>query len=124
MNITRHQLIGLGATRYLTILLTRELQPVGKEKCSYLYQMVDVIKSIQTKQKQPRTRKKTKATLAKLLQSLQTFSLNVVSIPFGTSKTSTSKAVKHLLKSATNSKTTQHKLKAAELKGKRLSHVQ
>lgn len=124
MNITRHQLIGLGATRYLAILLTRELQPVGKEKRLYLYQMADVIRSIQTKQKRPRTRTKTKATLEKLLQSLQKLSSNVISIPFSTPKTSTSKAVKHLLQSATNPKTTQHKMKAAELKGKRLSHVQ
>lgn len=124
MNVTRYQLIGLGATCYLAILLTRELSPVGKEKRSHLYQMADVIRSIQTKQKQSRTRQKTKATLEKLLQSLQTLSLNVVSVPFSTPKTSTSKAVKHLLKSATNPKTTQHKMKAAELKGKRLSHVQ
>lgn len=124
MNVTRHQLIGLGATRYLAIVLTRELLPVGKEKRSYLYQMADVIRSIQAKQERPKTRKKTKATLEKLLQFLQKLSSNVVSIPFGTPKTSTSKAVKHLLKSATNPKTTQHKMKAAELKGKRLSHVQ
>ncbi len=124
MNISHHQLIGFGSTKAIANELTKKLKPTGKQKRSNLYSIADVMRSIQIKQDAPRTHKTTKAVLEKLLASLQELPSNVVSVPFGEPKTETSEAVQHLLKSATSPKTTKHKMKAAELKGKRLSHVQ
>jgi hypothetical protein len=124
MNISRYQLIGFGSTKSIATELTKRLKPVGKEKRSNLYGVADVIQAIQTKWHTPKIRKKTKAVLEQLLEALQELPSNVVAIPFGELKTENSEAVQHLLKSAKNPKTTKHKMKAAELKGKRLSHVQ
>jgi hypothetical protein len=124
MNISRHQLVGFGSTKTMATELTKKLKPTGKEKRSNLYSITDVIRSIQAKLGTPRIRKTTKAVLGDLVTSLQELPTNVIAIPFGAPKTETSEAVHHLLKSATSSKTTKHKMKAAELKGKRLSHVQ
>ncbi len=124
MNISRHQLIGFGSTKAIANELTKKLKPTGKEKRSNLYSIADVMRAIQIKLDAPRIRKATKTALEKVLVSLQELPSNIVSVPFGEPKTKNSEAVQHLLKSATSPKTTKHKMKAAELKGKRLSHVQ
>jgi hypothetical protein len=123
MNITRHQLIGLGVTKHQATELTKTLKPVAKQGQSNLYSLGKVLEAIATRLQNKRIRTITRAALEKLHTTLNDLAINVVSVPFGASEDEMSKSVKSLMKSASSSKTMKHKMKAAELTGKALAHA-
>jgi NAD(P)H-dependent flavin oxidoreductase YrpB (nitropropane dioxygenase family) len=118
MNITRHQLMGLGASRHQAAELTKALAPVGKQSRSNLYALSEVLQAIALRLSNKRIRTTTRTALAQLQSALNELTINVVSVPFGAPKDELTDAVKQLMKSAANPKTLKHKMKAAELKGK------
>jgi uncharacterized protein YqgV (UPF0045/DUF77 family) len=121
MNITRHQLMGFGATKHQATELTKALAPVGKQDRSNLYSLSDVLQAITTRLDNKRVRTSTRTALTQLQSDLDELSINVVSVPFGAPEDEMTDAVKKLMKSATNPKTLKHKMKAVELKGKELA---
>jgi hypothetical protein len=121
MNITRHQLMGFGATKHQATELTKALATVGKQGRSNLYALSEVMQAISAQRSNKRIRTNTRTALAKLQSTLNELSINVVSVPFGVPEDEMTDAVKKLMKSAANPKTLKHKMKAAELKGKELA---
>jgi hypothetical protein len=122
MNITRHQLMGFGATKHQAAESTKALATVGKQGRSNLYGLSEVLEAIATRLHNKRIRKTTRAALEKLQSTLEGLT-NVVSVPFGAPGDEMSDAVKQLMRSAANPKTLKHKMKAAELTGKALAHA-
>jgi hypothetical protein len=123
VNITRHQLIGFGCTKHQAAALTKGLTPVGKQNRSNLYSMTEVIEAIATHLARPRIRKTTRVALQTVQTTLMNLTVNVITVPFGAPQTDATDAVKQLLKSASNPKLLNHKMRAAEIKGKQLSHA-
>lgn len=121
MNITRHQLMGFGATQHQATELTKALAPVGKQGRSNLYSLSEVMEAITTRLNNKRIRSSTRAALEKLQATLEALTTNVISMPFGAPDDEMSDAVKQLMRSAANPKTLKHKMKVAELKGKELA---
>jgi hypothetical protein len=121
MNITRHQLMGFGATKHQATELTKALAAVGKQGRSNLYGLNEVMEAIATRLHNKRIRKTTRADLDKLQATLEGLTIDVVSVPFGAPGDEMSDAVKQLMRSAASPKTLKHKKKAAELMGKELA---
>jgi hypothetical protein len=121
MNITRHQLMGFGATKHQATELTKALAAVGKQGRSNLYGLSEVMEVIAARLHNNRIRKTTRAALEELQATLEALTINVVSVPFGALGDEMSDAVKQLIRSAASPKTLKHKMKAAELKGKELA---
>lgn len=118
MNITRHHLVGWGASQYLAIKLTKSCQVQGKEKRCNLYSAIDVKASIKDYLKHPSIRKTTKNILGQILQELSPLVSNVISVPFGTSESIVSQMTKGLIASMLDSKDHQYRLEATAIKGK------
>lgn len=118
MNITRHQLMGFGATKHQATELTKALLSVGKQGRSTLYALSDVMQAIATRLLNKRIRSGTRNVLTQLQSALNELTINVVSVPFGAPEDEMTDAVKQLMQSASSPKTLKHKMKAAELKGK------
>lgn len=123
MNLTRNQLIGLGATKTLSQDLTKSLAVTQKQGRANLYRLSDILQAIDQRLGNQRIRQTTRQTLINLKSALSELGSNVIEVPFGAPTTEISSAAKKLLKSAQTPATTKHKLNAAELKGKRLSHA-
>lgn len=123
MNLTRNQLIGFGATKTLSQDLTKTLTVIQNQGRANIYRLPDILQAIDQRLGNQRIRQTTRQTLINLKTALNSLDSNVIEIPFGAPSTETSSAAKKLLKSAQNPATTKHKLNAAELKGKRLSHA-
>jgi hypothetical protein len=121
MNITRHQLMGFGATQHQATEITKALTAVGKQGRSNLYRLSKVLEAIATRLSNNRIRTATRTALDKLQSKLNGLTADVVSVPFGAPEDDMSDAVKQLMRSASNPKTLKHKMKAAELKGKELA---
>jgi hypothetical protein len=121
MNITRHQLMGFGATKHQAVELTKALPLMGKQGRSNLYSLLDVLQMIAVRLNNNRIRKSSRTALVQLQSALNELTINVVSVPFGAPEDEMTDAVKKLIKSASNPKTLKHKMKAAELKGKDLA---
>lgn len=124
MNITRHQLIGFGCTKHQATELTKALAIAGKQKRSNLYRIAEVLQEVAAHLARRRIRKATRLALKAVQDVLVSLTDNVVSVPFGAPQTPATDAVKHLLKTASNPKTLKHKMQAAELKGKQLTHAE
>jgi hypothetical protein len=123
MNITRHQLVGFGCTKHQAVELTKSLSVAGKQDRCNLYCIAEILEMITLRISRPRIRKTTLTALQQVHETLTPLTNNVISIPFGAPQTETTEAVKQLLKAAFNPKLLTHKMKAAELKGKRLTHA-
>ncbi|MGF1602026.1 MAG: hypothetical protein ACFCU8_08380 [Thermosynechococcaceae cyanobacterium] len=115
MNITRHHLIGFGATQYLAKKLTHSLSVQGKSQRSNLYKASDVLRTASAYHSKSRIHHATKTSLSRLIQQLKAVSENVVRVPFGAPETDASPFIKQLLKPR---KTNIYKLESAALKGK------
>lgn len=118
MNITRHHLLGLGATRYQSVIITKSCPVQGKQASANLYRISDVIQSTTNYLRRPRIHQTTKNNFMRLLPELQYLVNNVVDIPFTAPNTESKSLVKQLLKSFDNPKTREHKLRALAIKGK------
>lgn len=118
MNITRHHLMGLGATRYQSIVVTQSCSVRGKKASANLYSVSEVIQSTMDYLGRPRIHQTTKNNLIRLLPELQLLMNNVVDIPFAAPNTGAKPLVNQLLKSFGNPKTREHKLRALAIKGK------
>jgi hypothetical protein len=123
MNITRPQLVGFGCTKHQAVELTKSMNVAGKQNRCNLYCIAEILDVIAVRISQPRIRKTTRAALQQIHETLTGLNRNIISIPFGAPQTEATEAVKQLLKSASNPKLLTHKMKAAELKGKRLTHA-
>jgi hypothetical protein len=123
MNITRHQLVGFGCTKHQAVELTKSLSVAGKQDRCNLYCIAEILEAIILRISHPRIHKTTCAALQQVHETLVGLNSNTISIPFGAPQTETTEAIKQLLKSASNPKLLAHKIKAAELKGKRLTHA-
>jgi hypothetical protein len=121
MNITRHQLMGFGATKHQAVELTKALPLMGKQGRSNLYSLLDVLQMIAVRLNNNRIRKSSRTALVQLQSALNELTINVVSVPFGAPQDEMTDAVKQLMRSVSNPKTLGHKMKAAELKGKDLA---
>lgn len=66
MGIIRKQLNNFGATPYLSSRLTKGLEPIGRQGRAYEYNTKQVLQSIRNLMASPKTRKTTKAVLARL----------------------------------------------------------
>lgn len=118
MNITRHHLMGLGATRYQSKVVTQPCTLQGKEGSANLYSIGEVIQSVNDYLERSRIHQATRNNLSKVLPELQALANNVIETPFGASETGATAMVKQLLKSFDNPKTRKHKLRATAIKGK------
>jgi hypothetical protein len=123
MNITRHQLVGFGCTKHQAAELTKSLDVAGKQDRCNLYRIPEILEAITLRISRPRIRKTTRAALRQMYETLAPLTSNIISVPFGAPQTEATEAVKQLLKSTCNPKLLTHKMKAAELKGKRLTHA-
>lgn len=118
MNITRHHLMGLGATRYQSRVVTQYCSIKGKVSSANLYTVSDVLQSIKNYLEKSRIRQATKNNLRTVFFELQVLASTVVETPFGVPETGSTAMVKKLLKSLDNPKTKEHKLRALSMKGK------
>lgn len=79
--ITRKQLRGYGASRYLARKITEPLSPIGKAGSAYLYTIEEAIASIREYAERSRVRKETKQMLSKMLCELLPLLDNIVNLP-------------------------------------------
>lgn len=118
MNITRHHLVGLGATYYQSKAVTQSCPVQGKQGSANLYDISDVIQAVRSYLNRSRIHQTTKTDLMKVLPALQSLVSTVVEVPFSASETGSAPLVKQLLKSFNNPNTRKHKLQALAIKGK------
>ncbi|PZD75433.1 hypothetical protein C1752_00209 [Acaryochloris thomasi RCC1774] len=123
MNITRRHLMGLGATRYQSEVVTQSCPVKDKAGSANLYTISDVIQAITVYLERSRIRQATKNNLRRVLSELQPLASTVVETPFGAPETGSTAMVKQLLKSFDNPKTRKHKLKAISIKGQEVARA-
>ena len=96
--VTRKQLQGYGATRYLARRLTRSLVPIAKSGNAYVYALAQVVAAVRDYAAKPRVQAATKQTLEQLLTQLLTRIDNVVPLVPNGDKTEVSDVAQQLLK--------------------------
>ena len=80
--ISRAQLRGYGASRYLARALTESLKPMGKQGNSYLYRLPEVMKAIKTYLLKPKIHQTTRQVLQHIWNELAPQMQNVMAVPF------------------------------------------
>ncbi|WP_008315873.1 hypothetical protein [Leptolyngbya sp. PCC 6406] len=80
--VTRRQLQAYGMSKYHAQIITKGLSPLGRQGQAYIYDLSQVIASINDYIKRPRIQKATRKTLEEILTVLRELLGNVVEIPF------------------------------------------
>ena len=96
--VTRKQLQGYGASRYLALMLTRSLAPVAKSGNAYVYALTQVVTAARDYAAKPRVQATTKQTLEQILTQLLARINNVISLVPNGDKTEVSDVAQQLLK--------------------------
>ena len=96
--ITRKQLRGYGASRYLARRLTEPLAPIGKSGNAYLYALDQIVAAVRKYRSKSRLQHSTRQILEQLLTQLLTRIDNVVPLVSGDHETEVSDVAKLLLR--------------------------
>ncbi|NMG60210.1 hypothetical protein E1H12_17215 [Geitlerinema sp. P-1104] len=80
--VSRSQLRGYGASRYLTRALTDGLEPMAKQGNAYLYGLPQLMEAIKTYLLKPKIHQTTRQILQQIWDELAPQMQNVIAVPF------------------------------------------